>query len=932
MYCSQCGSAVPETAKFCAACGSGVNQDPGHDPGATIAGHEGIDGETFAPPRPPRTPSGSTSQRRSRPISHPSGTSSSSDAIGGGRFAPGTLLEGRYRIVALAGRGGMGEVYRAEDLKLSQTVAIKFLPESLSRDAAALQRFHSEVRIARQVSHANVCRMFDVGEIDGITFLTMEFVDGEDLASLIRRIGRLPQDKAIEVARQICAGLAAAHERGVVHRDLKPANIMLDGLGKVRINDFGLAGIAATIQGAEVRAGTPAYMAPEQLAGSEVTIKSDIYSLGLVLYEILTGKRAFEASTLQELIRVRNETEVTKPSSLVRDLDPLVERVILRCLDKDPAQRPVSALQVAAALPGGDPLAAALAAGETPSPEMVAASGETEGMKPQLALAALAGVVIALALSLFVVNKRSSTAAMVPFQDSPEVLTRHAKEMLQSLGYHDAPEDTANGIASSSEYVNFISTQMKSHDRWEALRQDQPAATFFWYRESTTPLINAEPVDNFLWGRVGPDLPAMDVSGRTLVLTTLSGKLLEFEAVPPQLEKSPSTPGAVAMDWSPLFAAAGLDRKALKEVEPQWYPLAWGDSQKAWEGTWPGRSDLPLRVEAASFRGKPIYFQLIGPWTKAYRMPDQRPGQQNKLGQIFSLSLLGCMIAGALFVARRNIKLERGDFQGARRLALVLLCAGLINWLLLAHHTSARFEFIEILLAAGSGLFFSGFSWILYVALEPYIRRQWPNSLVSWTRMLRGQFRDPVVGRDVLLGVLLGTFVSILDHLQYPLELAITAAPGKPNGFTPYSMEGLHGSIAAVILQFTNSLTSVLFIFFLFFLLRMVLRINWLAAIAMGLLYCIPSLGAANPLIDSLFTAPFFILFMLVLWRYGLVCLAALFFTDQLLNSVPIVMPLGSWHAEGGVVGMLTVLLLAVYGFRVARAGKPVFSGKLLES
>src|SRR5579859_6430260 len=347
MYCSECGSAVPETAKFCAACGTGVAES---DPGATIAGAEG---ETLAPKNAPRARSGATPPRTPKAASNPSGVLSSSDAIGGGRFAPGTVLEGRYRIVALAGRGGMGEVYRAEDLKLTQTVAIKFLPESLSRDAAALQRFHSEVRIARQVSHPNVCRMFDVGEIEGTTFLTMEFVDGEDLASLLRRIGRLPQDKAIEVARQICAGLAAAHDKGVIHRDLKPANIMLDGQGKVRINDFGLAGIAASIQGAEVRAGTPAYMAPEQLAGSEVTTKSNIYSLGLVLYEILTGKRAFEAGTLQELIRVRNEAEITKPSSLLRDLDPLVERIILRCLDKDPAQRPASALQVAAALPGG---------------------------------------------------------------------------------------------------------------------------------------------------------------------------------------------------------------------------------------------------------------------------------------------------------------------------------------------------------------------------------------------------------------------------------------------------------------------------------------------------------------------------------------------------------------------------------------------------
>ena len=155
------------------------------------------------------------------------------------------------------------------------------------------------------MSHPNVCRVYDVGEIDGHYFLSMEYVDGEDLGSLLRRIGRLPSDKALEIARKLCAGLAAAHEKGVLHRDLKPGNIMLDGRGQVLLTDFGLAGLASQLAGAEVRNGTPAYMAPEQLTGKEVTVKSDIYSLGLVLYEIFTGKRPFGADTRAELARDR---------------------------------------------------------------------------------------------------------------------------------------------------------------------------------------------------------------------------------------------------------------------------------------------------------------------------------------------------------------------------------------------------------------------------------------------------------------------------------------------------------------------------------------------------------------------------------------------------------------------------------------------------
>src|SRR5687768_333297 len=183
---------------------------------------------------------------------------SSFESIDDARFVSGTILADRYRIVGLLGKGGMGEVYRADDLKLSQPVALKFLPEHLLSDGAALARFHREVRVARQVSHKNVCRVYDIGEVNGRHFLSMEFIKGEELSSLMRRIGRLPQDKAIQIARQVCAGLAAAHDVGFLHRDLKPANIMIDGDGNARILDFGLGGLAGEFGEEEVRAGTPA--------------------------------------------------------------------------------------------------------------------------------------------------------------------------------------------------------------------------------------------------------------------------------------------------------------------------------------------------------------------------------------------------------------------------------------------------------------------------------------------------------------------------------------------------------------------------------------------------------------------------------------------------------------------------------------------------
>src|SRR5450631_193784 len=429
--CAACGVEVSNAGRFCTACGSPVS---GRDDGATL---------DFLPATPPRS---------ARPASGPRPSSSVASWHSEGRFLPGYLVAGRYRVIALLGKGGMGEVYRADDLTLGQPVALKFIPDQAGRDESTVERFRNEVRIARQVSHPNVCRVYDVGEIDGHTFFTMEYVDGEDLASLLRRIGRLPQDKALDIARQLCAGLAAAHAKGVLHRDLKPANIMLDGRGQVVMTDFGLAGLTDQIHGADIRSGTPAYMAPEQLAGKEVTAQSDLYSLGLVLYEVFTGKRAFTAEALAALVRGAEASSPSKPSSVVKDLDPAIERVILRCLEPEPRSRPQSALSVAGALPGGDPLAAALAAGETPSPEMVAAAGETRGLAPRVAIACLAAIVIGLAGAVYA-SIRHSALDQMGAELPPEVLTQKARELIARFGYEGRPQ-TASSISNMTSTLS----------------------------------------------------------------------------------------------------------------------------------------------------------------------------------------------------------------------------------------------------------------------------------------------------------------------------------------------------------------------------------------------------------------------------------------------------------------------------------------------
>ncbi len=255
-------------------------------------------------------------------------------------FQPGDVFAGRYRMVTRLGRGGMGDVWRADDLVLETPVALKLIS---STGPAAHAQLVNEVRLARQITHPAVCRVFDVGEDDGLVFFTMELVHGEDLATLLRRAGRLPAERVLDIARQLCAGLAAAHEVGVLHRDLKPANVMIDNRGRVLITDFGIAipRDDATPQGF---VGTPGYMAPEQLTpDATLTECTDIYALGIILYELVVGQHPFGN-------RPGRAGEPPHPSAKVPDVDPRLERVILQALKPDPRDRPQSAALMAATL------------------------------------------------------------------------------------------------------------------------------------------------------------------------------------------------------------------------------------------------------------------------------------------------------------------------------------------------------------------------------------------------------------------------------------------------------------------------------------------------------------------------------------------------------------------------------------------------------
>jgi hypothetical protein len=231
------------------------------------------------------------------------------------------------------------------------------------------------------------------------------------------------------------------------------------------------------------------------------------------------------------------------------------------------------------------------------------------------------------------------------------------------------------------------------------------------------------------------------------------GRLVYFQAIPAEEEEHPEP--AHAVDWNLLFTAAGLDATQLRSVEPAWNSLAEADTRAAWTGTWPG-GILPLRVEAASRRGKPVFFRLIGPWTRPQRMQPSQLTEGQKASQALRVVLFALVFVAGVLLARRNYRKGRGDRQAALRLAVAIFLVEMAIWLCLAHLVPSVDTFGLLALAASTGLFVSGVTAMLYLALEPYVRRHWPETIISWSRAIAGRLRDPLVGRDVLWGLLMG--------------------------------------------------------------------------------------------------------------------------------------------------------------------------------
>ncbi len=840
-----------------------------------------------------------------------------------GRFEPGQRLGSRYRIVGLLGAGGMGEVYRADDLELGQSVALKFLPERVAADEVWLARFRHEVRTAREVAHPNICRIYDIGRQDEHVFLTMEYIDGEDLASVLRRMGRPSSEKAIEIARQICLGLAAAHERKVLHRDLKPANIMIDGRGRVRITDFGLAGFLEDLEAASARAGTPAYMAPEQLEAGRVSVRSDIYTLGLILHELFTGKSVFETSDVEELKRRHASGSVTSPSSLSEAVDPAVERVISRCLEAEPEARPQSVYQVLAALPGGDPLAAALAAGETPSPELVANARGAGGLRPAVSIGLLMAVIAFLSITTLL-----NTATTVMPARAPATLSVVAEQILTELGYVDLPAYSVSGYDVNAVLSESLRTSPRSSDELAGL--PWPPRYRYWQRWSAEAFIPSDmhaPEEFIIDGPV--DAPnrtatvAIDSRGRLLALT-----------VPPGFAGAPSAPVG-EVDWSPLFDRAELHRDNAVAIPPETPTPVYCDEVVAWRVDGVGDGTTAVTVLMGAVGGRPNYFEFLG------LREDMAPNHAS-MTSVTAVEVFWVVLNVVIIVlAYRNLRAGRSDYRSALRCALLIAgLYGLMEVLSISvSGANSLHGALGLVNGRGAGhiVLHTVETWLYYLAIEPYVRRIWPRMLVGLLRLLSGRVRDPAVGREMLIGVTIGcglaallSLVSYADGRTTADEFARLPVWSSLRAMmSPAHYVSNRAHVVAWAVLDGVSYAGVLLILRL--LARHALVTACLGVVVIGSMeYEVFTGEGGNPNWSGMaYAAGIGIGFVFIYARAGV--LAAMFAMFVLRSMGLFTMELDAWSRPYHVALLVTLLALAGYGFWVSLAGRPIFRDMLDE-
>ncbi len=802
-----------------------------------------------------------------------------------GDFEPGAIISGRYRIESFLGKGGMGAIYRATDLLLETPVALKFL---LSSSDDHVEQLINEVRMARSITHPTICRVYDIGRMDSLHFFTMELIEGEDLASLLRRIGRLSTDKVLDIGRQLCEGLAAAHSKGILHRDLKPANIMIDRDGQIKITDFGLATSMDWLRSDAGPIGTLLYMAPEQFSGGDLCERSDVYALGMVLYELVTGRTPFEHRDVIGLYREKLETPIVPPRHLLPEVPDSLQNVILKALAPDPSDRPTSAIEVASLLPGVNPLHVAKQAGVTPKPEIVA-HGEDMSWNTRTARRLMMALLPILLAGILAISDRSTGIGYLSVLKAPEIFADRCEQILSEIGYA--------GAATWHDY-GFMTN---------AYARNPNEPILFWYLQQ-----RPSEIPEALARHRHTVLETDTTDARVLMLLDVSRHLTLLDVdIPVRLDAKPAAP----VDWKHLLEVSGIDPETLQVSDRSPAPR-FATERLCWDAG----ADRSIRIDAARYESLPVFFSVVPADGKPIAA-DRWPEWVRNTSRLLSFPVISILAIWTIVLGIRNYREGRSDNLGGKRLFIFFFCTTALAWLLSLGHVTHPFETNQdsgiLLLIAWPVMV-----WLCFMALEPYARRHCAQTLIAWSRFLRGGFWDSTVGFSVLAGATFGSFGALLGKLDRFIPIWM----GSPDPIPLLDIAILNSCISTRLMTSTflflipsataGSIASLFILVLLYARLKSRMLSRTLFIVFFALFYGLD--GSHFPL-SILVTGPLLgILLLFVVFHFGLLTTIVGTFVGQILWIYPITLNADAWFSEIGFMTLGFVLLIGIAGFLVA--------------
>ena len=588
--------------------------------------------------------------------------------------------------------------------------------------------------------------------------------------------------------------------------------------------------------------------------------------------------------------------------------------MILRCIEEDPAQRISSVHTLIGALPGGDALSAAMAAGETPAPEVVAAAGITGDLSSSAAWSLCTAAIVALLFGAWV-SSQFTVVGMVSDIKSRDALTDRAREVVHAFGYPKAHDEVV-GFASNQPFLRWIASKT-GREKWTAVSDSSVSPLHFVYRGSPTALVPRE-----INGVVSPSDPPETIETMSTVVLDHLGRLRSFRAVPPERM---AAEGAASFDWRRAFELAELDIRSFTPVTPLWTPPYGFDQRVAWSGMYPDRKDVAIRVEAASLAGMPVFFRIVEPWTTPLSTPRRPP-----LGYLTSGILTFVVCVGGAAIAHRNLRRGRGDRRGALRIGVVMLAAAFLTRVCWAHHVTdfrGEWELLQQILAISllRGLTVA----ILYLAVEPYVRRQAPRLLIAWSRLVAGRLRDPLVGRDLMIGGVAAGLTVALSRAAVPLSAWLGLGRVLPlNPLSGVEMRTTLGSLSTIFEGVMMAIITTIVMLAVIVIFALITRSYGVAVLLTVLAVATTTITGNVPFVVNIAQLS---ITVFVLYRFGALAFAACALLRTAMFYTPFTLDLSAWFAPRGVAMLLLMAGLMVAALRISLAGKPLFRDTMLE-